>query len=66
MCQPTQLRNCSCSQCGKDFELKGNLKILMSTHTGEKNCSCIENFTYRGNLKILIPTQTGEKNCSCN
>ncbi|XP_068589189.1 zinc finger protein 260-like [Cebidichthys violaceus] len=58
-----------CSECGKRFVNKKNVKNHMITHTGEKPFSCSEcgkRFGARKNLKMHLRCHAGEKPFSCS
>ncbi|XP_072226739.1 uncharacterized protein [Leuresthes tenuis] len=59
----------SCSECGRRFSLRGNLKKHLKTHTEEKPFSCSEcrrTFGRKTNLKAHMRIHTGEKPFSCS
>ena len=52
------------NNCDRVFSPKGNLKIHMSTHSGQKPywCTNCENICLqKGNLEIYMSTHSGEK-----
>ncbi|XP_031732023.1 zinc finger and SCAN domain-containing protein 12-like isoform X2 [Anarrhichthys ocellatus] len=59
----------SCSECGKRFRLKKDLKKHMRVHTGERTFSCSvcdECFSQSGHLQVHMTFHTGEKPFSCS
>ncbi|XP_070701982.1 zinc finger protein ZFP2-like [Pempheris klunzingeri] len=59
----------SCSECGKIFANKTNLKIHMNIHTREKSFSCLvcgKIFAQGGNLREHMSVHREEKPYSCS
>ncbi|XP_062844747.1 zinc finger protein 420-like, partial [Trichomycterus rosablanca] len=66
---PTQEEGNVCSQCGKSFSTRRNLKIHQRIHTGKKpyQCSqCGKSFRFRRNLEVHQRIHTGEKPYQCS
>ncbi|XP_039675677.1 gastrula zinc finger protein XlCGF57.1-like [Perca fluviatilis] len=58
----------SCSECGKRFSKKTNLKVHMIIHSTDKPFSCTvcgKRYSQKGNLVRHMPHHTGEEKYSC-